>query len=251
MHLVVINSHLFLFQLTRSGMFQTLRNRNTIATKAARRAALFADVPNCKLFLGRIGAIFLITVYFTAFERPVPDARSHSPTSSSQALKLDSKPSAWSHQSFAGIYDLLHQCILTILCVWSVSAVYQTPCISSVGFFNGSDRGSNTLFRDQSQRAINLYAAFQMCFTQRFRGCQGCMIPFFFALVHQRVRHRTADAHVDSKAEAKVLIVSVVPIERLRLAQASQVFEQVCINRFRHCEAVLPLSRWSHRSYSY
>ena len=33
----------------------------------------------------------------------LPEARSHSPTSSSEALKLDSKPSAWSHQSFADI----------------------------------------------------------------------------------------------------------------------------------------------------
>ena len=64
-----------------------------------------------------------------------------------------------------------------------------------------------------------------MCFTQRFQGCLGDLIPLCFVFVHQRVRDRTADAHVDSKA--RVLIISVVSIERWRLAQACQFLEQV------------------------
>ena len=66
-----------------------------------------------------------------------------------------------------------------------------------------------------------------MCFTQRFQGCLGDLIPLCFVIVHQRERDRTDDAHVDSQAEASVLIMSVVSIERWRLAQACHVLEQV------------------------
>ena len=59
-------------------------------------------------------------------------------------------------------------------------------------------------------------------------------IPLNFALFHQRVRDRTDEAHVDSEAEAKVLILCVASIERRWLAQASQVLEQFDIKRFRH-----------------
>ena len=60
------------------------------------------------------------------------------------------------------------------------------------------------------------------------------MIPFDFALVHQSVGDRTDEALVDSEAEAKVLMICNVSTERWRLAQASEVLEQVCIKRFRH-----------------
>ena len=39
-------------------------------------------------------------------------------------------------------------------------------------------------------------------------------IPLDFALVHQRVRDSTDEAHVDPEAEAKVLILCIVSIER-------------------------------------
>ena len=42
------------------------------------------------------------------------------------------------------------------------------------------------------------------------------------------------EAHVDSEAEAKVLILCIVSVERRRFAQASQVLEQFGIKRFRH-----------------
>ena len=64
---------------------------------------------------------------------------------------------------------------------------------------------------------------FMMCFTQRFQGCLGDLIPLCFVFVHQRERDRTDDAHVDSQAEARVLIMSVVSIERWRPAQACHV----------------------------
>ena len=84
-----------------------------------------------------------------------------------------------------------------------------------------------------------------MWFTQRLHGCQANLIPFCFALVHQRVRHRTDEAHVDSETEAEVLIVCTVSIERWRLAQSSQLLEQVCIQRFRLCEATVSFLRRS------
>ena len=62
-----------------------------------------------------------------------------------------------------------------------------------------------------------------------FHSRQGNLIPFCHALVHQRVRDRTDEAHVDSEAEAKLLILCVVSIERWRLVQAPQVLEQVGI----------------------
>ena len=72
-----------------------------------------------------------------------------------------------------------------------------------------------------------------------FHSRQGNLIPFCHALVHQRVRDRTDEAHVDSEAEAKVLILCVVSIERWRLVQAPRVLEQVGIQKFRHCEATV------------
>ena len=53
-------------------------------------------------------------------------------------------------------------------------------------------------------------------------------------IVHQRVRDRTDEAHVDSETEATVLILCVVSFERRWLAQPSQVLEQFGIKRFRH-----------------
>ena len=74
-----------------------------------------------------------------------------------------------------------------------------------------------------------------------FHSRQGNLIPSCYALVHQRVRDLTDEAHVDSEAETKVLIICVVSIERWRLVQAPQVLEQVGIEKFRHCEATVLL----------
>ena len=72
-----------------------------------------------------------------------------------------------------------------------------------------------------------------MCFAQRSHCCQGDRIPLDFAFVHQRVRDRTDEAHVYSEADAKVVVLCIVSIERGWLAQASQVLEHLCIQRFR------------------
>ena len=53
-----------------------------------------------------------------------------------------------------------------------------------------------------------------------------------FASVQQLVRNRTDEAHVYSEAETKVVVICIVSIERRRLAKASQVLEQLCIQRF-------------------
>ena len=111
--------------------------------------------------------------------------------------------------------------------------MYPTPCLCSVGFFNRSDKSSDTAFREQSQRVIHLYAAPQMCIAQRLHGCQRDRVVFSFASVHQLLRDCAAEAHVDSEAEAKVLIRCIVSTERRRLAQASQVLEQFGIKSFR------------------
>ena len=65
---------------------------------------------------------------------------------------------------------------------------------------------------------IHLYAALQMCFTQCFYDCQGDLNLFCFALVHQCVRDRTDEAHVE-ETEAEVLTTSIVSIERWRFAK--------------------------------
>ena len=59
-----------------------------------------------------------------------------------------------------------------------------------------------------------------------------------FALVHQRVRDRTDEAHVDSEAEAKVLVFCVVSIECRRFAEASQILEPLCVPMFHHWGAL-------------
>ena len=95
--------HRFLFQLTRSGTLRSFGNNNTIATKLFPERLLIAKIPICELFVSQIGAIFTITVYLTASAGAVLTHVPLSPTSSSQALKRDSKPLAGSHQSFASI----------------------------------------------------------------------------------------------------------------------------------------------------
>ena len=82
--------------------------------KAVRKATLLAYVPNRKLFLRTTGASFSITVYLTASTRTVPDARSHSPTSSSQALRSDeSSDTAFRDQSKRAI----HVCAALQTCI--------------------------------------------------------------------------------------------------------------------------------------
>ena len=72
--------------------------------RASRRAALSAYVHRCKLFLGKIGAMFIINVYLIASARGVLEARvpilQHQ---ASQSLKPDSKSSVCSLQGFIGI----------------------------------------------------------------------------------------------------------------------------------------------------
>ena len=119
-----------------------------------------------------------------------------------------------------------------MLSVWRVSSVYQSPCLSSVGFLHGSDQSSYTAFRYQGQCITHLHATLQVCIAQRSHGWQGDRISLDFASVHQLVRNRTDEAHVYSEAESKVLVLCIVSIERRRLAQSSQVLEQLCIQRF-------------------
>ena len=116
---------------------------------------------------------------------------------------------------------LLHQGILSILSVWRVSNVYQSPCLSFVGFLDGSDQGSYTASRYQGQCTVHLHATLQVCFTQRSHGSQGDRISLDFASVHQLVRNRTDEAHVHPEAESKVLVLCIVSIERRRLALSS------------------------------
>ena len=116
--------HLFLFQLTRSGTLRSFGNNNTIATKLFPERLLIAKIPICELFVRQIGAIFTITVYLTASAGAVLDARSHSPTSSSQALMRESRTISGVTPEFRKHHDLLDHSVLTILCAWSVSAVW-------------------------------------------------------------------------------------------------------------------------------
>ena len=95
-----IHHHLrsFHYLLTRSNSSQSFGNGTTVAIKRhCWRMYPTATFPK------KIGGMFIITVHLTASANEVPEALSHSPTSSSQVLKPDSKPSAWSHQNFASI----------------------------------------------------------------------------------------------------------------------------------------------------
>ena len=132
----------------------------------------------------------------------------------------------------AGIWIFCTRAYCRFLSVGRVSTVYQSPCLCSVGFLNGSDQGSYTASRYQGQCLILLHATLQVCFSQSSHCCQGDRIPLDFASVHQLVRNRTDEAHVYSEAESKVLVLCIVSIELRRLAQASQVLEQLCIQRF-------------------
>ena len=124
------------------------------------------------------------TVHLTASANAVPEARSYSPTSSSQDLSPDSKPFLWSHQGFAGVMIFCIRAYCRFLSVWRVSTVFLSPCLCSVGFLNRSDKSSDTAFRYQGQRIIHLHAALQVCIAQRFHSCQGDRIPLDFASVH-------------------------------------------------------------------
>ena len=104
-----------------------------------------AYVPNCRLFLRKPYSI--ITVHFSASVNAVP----HSPKSSSQDLSPDFKTFRVVTPQFRRHHDLLHQGMLSILSVWHVSKMSQSPCLSSVGFLHGSDQGSYTAFRYQGQ----------------------------------------------------------------------------------------------------
>ena len=123
--------------------------------------------------------------------------------------------------------------------------MYQSPCLCSVGFLHGSDQSSYTASRYQGQCIIHLHATLQVCFSQRSHCCQGDRIPLDFTSVHQLVRNRTDEANVYSEAESQVLVLCIVSIKRRRLAQASQVLEQLCIQRFGSSGQKLPLVRMS------
>ena len=84
-----------------------------------------------------------------------------------------------------------------------------------------------------------------MCIAQRMHGCQGDGNSFDFAPVHQLLRDCADEAHVDSDAEKKVLILCIESIERRGLAQASQVLEQFGIKRFRHSRSSVASSQMS------
>ena len=66
-----------------------------------------------------------------------------------------------------------------------------------------------------------------VCCMQRDR------VLFRFTSVSQLLRDWTDESHVDPETEAEVLVLSIVAIKHRSLAQTSQVFEQLCINKFR------------------
>ena len=128
----------------------------------------------------------------TQYQKRVPILRHPSPRLSSLIHNLLTP-------EFRRNHDLLHQSVLSTLCY-------------------------------QGQREVHLYVAFQMCITQQFHGFQEDQISLDFALVHQRLRDCAGEAHVDSEAEAKLLVLCIVSVERRWLAQASQVLEQFVIS---------------------
>ena len=63
---------------------------------------------------------------------------------------------------FCWCNDLLHGGELSVLRVRRISAVYETPCHCSVGFFHRADNGFHAALRDQSQRVVDLSTAIRV-----------------------------------------------------------------------------------------
>ena len=105
---------------------------------------------NCKLFLRKISAMFIITVCLTASANAVPEAHSHSLTSSSQVLKPDSKPSVVS-QEIRRPHDLLRQNVPSVLSVWRISAVCLRRHASAPLDSSRSDKSSDTGIKANEQ----------------------------------------------------------------------------------------------------
>ena len=116
---------------------------------------------------------------------------------------------------FRRLHDLLHQCVLSILSVWRVSIVYQTPCLCS-----DRTRVRTLPFGIKANEKHICMQHFKCASHRNFTAAREIGFVLDFALVHQRLRDCAHEAHVDSEAEA------IVSIERRRLAQASQVLEQ-------------------------
>ena len=203
-------------------------------------ATFLARVDVCIARVARVGRVIAFLIWVFAFALPLAFLEREStcvrlPSSTHVLFPADtirSKVFGKSNTISTELFEERHCwqsfASIMIFCIkaWNISAVYQTPCLCSVGFFNRSDKSSDTAFRDQNQRVIHLYAALQMCIAERLHGCQGDRISFDFASVHQLLRDCADEAHVDSVAEAKVLILCIVNIERRPLAQASQVLVQ-------------------------
>ena len=133
---------------------------------------------------------------------------------------------SWVFAGFSSCQDLLHQGKLTVLSVTRTSAVYETPCLCSVGFFHRADKGFHAALRDQSQRVVNLSTAIRALVPESFHRLQRDRILFDLTTVQHLLRDWTEKAHVDPKTEEEVLLVSTNPFERWWLAQTSQVSEE-------------------------
>ena len=95
-------------------------------------------------------------------------------------------------------------------------------------FFNGTDKGSHTSFRDQvptSSTSVCSISKMVLLALSQLPGEIG--LRSASAFVHQRLRDTIDKARLDSKTEAKVLVIRIVAIERWRLAWASQVLKQI------------------------
>ena len=156
--------HSFHFQMTRSDSLQSFERSNTTATRLLEERHCWDMHQLQTVSKKNRGHIHHHCVLDCICQR---SSRSTFPLSDVQLQDLspDSKPSVWTHQGFNRHHDLLHQGILSILSVWRVSTVYLSPCLSSVCFLHGSDHGSYTPFRYQSQCTIHLHATLQVCFT--------------------------------------------------------------------------------------
>ena len=139
----------------------------------------------------------------------------------------------WSHQGFAGImifciraHTVDFECLARIDCVSVAMPLLRwIPQRIGPGFVHCLSLSRPVLNTSACNTSSVHCHSSSHC-------CQGDRIPLDFASVHQRVRDSTDEAHVYSEAESKVLVLCIVSIERRRLAQASQVLERLCIQRF-------------------
>ena len=130
---------------------------------------------------------------------------------------LEDRHSAWSHKSFASNMTFRINAYCRF-CVPGAYLLYQTPCLSPVGFLNWSEKSSDTSYRSPSAVTATREIGFRSTSHLFINVWETGMTRLMWLL-------RTWSENLDTLSR----------FHRTRAAvQASQVLEQLGIQRFRH-----------------